>query len=428
MKIIYFILLIFASIVVLAATDQYLFCPFYTFTNTKVFAGDSIYNPYASALPGDWVKCNFHAHVHCWDGVTNGCGTAANANRLYNSLHYGVHVISNYQSIDTSSNKLPGYITGYEHGYNMRKNHQLVLGADKICWKDYLLPQTINNKQDILNHLSTDTNSLVIINHPLVRNAYSSNDFKYLTNYNCMEVLSPSCISTSLWDAALSAGKPVFIVGNDDVHNIYDSNKVGRICTWINVTALNKVNILKALRTGNSYGMIIGKEVVLEERRTKNINLPALQSLIMNGNTMKVKLSKPAKDIIITGRYGKVLYEAHTTDSIIYTLGIHESYAREVALYNDGTQLFLNPVLRYHTNELAQSPISVNMNKTLFYRVIGIVVLLCWFSIMRKLAFRKSKTKEEFLQDNINLNYGFIQYAVHRFLCYVGLQRKNPLE
>jgi len=397
-----------ASIVVFVATDQYLFCPFRTFTDTKVFAGDSIYNSYASALPADWIKCNFHAHVHCWDGITNGCGTAADANRLYKSLHYGVHAISNYQSIDTSSNRLPGYITSYEHGYNMRKNHQLVLGADKICWKDYLLPQTINNKQDILDRLSADTNALVIINHPLVRSAYSFNDFRYLTNYNCLEVLSPSCISTSLWDAALSAGKPVFIVGDDDVHNIYDSNKVGRICTWINVTALNKTNILKALRTGNSYGMIIGKEVVLEERRTKDINLPALQSFIMKDNTMRVKLSKPAKDIIITGRNGKVLYEVHATDSVIYTLGIHEPYAREVAIYNDGTQLFLNPVYRYHTHELAQTAVSINMNKTLFYRAIGVIVLVFWLSMMRKLAFRKSKTKKEFLQDNINLIYELI--------------------
>ena len=159
---------------------------------------------------------------------------------------------------------------------------------------------------------------------------------------------------------------------------------------------------------------------------------------------MKVKLSKPAKDIIITGRYGKVLYEAHATDSIVYTLGIHEPYAREVATYNDGTQLFLNPVLRYHAHELGQAPVSINMNKTLFFRVIGIIILLFWFSMMWKLALHKGRAKKEFLKDNINLDYGFIQYAatkksneiwyhwliesVHRFLCYVGLQRKNPFE
>src|ERR1700712_3836331 len=142
MKFISITLFTLASIVILAVTDQYLFCPVYTFPSPKAFAGDSLYNPYASALPRNWVKCNFHAHVHCWKGVTNGHGNATYANYLYSNLHYGVHAISNYQSIDTSASKLPSYVTAYEHGYNMMKNQQLVLGANKVCWKDYLLPQT----------------------------------------------------------------------------------------------------------------------------------------------------------------------------------------------------------------------------------------------------------------------------------------------
>ena len=44
------VLLILASIVIAAATDQYLFCPAYTFENTRAFSGDSIYNPYASVV------------------------------------------------------------------------------------------------------------------------------------------------------------------------------------------------------------------------------------------------------------------------------------------------------------------------------------------------------------------------------------------
>ena len=83
----------------------------------------------------------------------------------------------------------------------------------EYCWKDYLLPQTLNNKQDIINRLSADTNALVIVNHPIVRNGYSVQDFQYLTHFSCIDVLSPSCISTTMWDAALSAGKPVFTNG-----------------------------------------------------------------------------------------------------------------------------------------------------------------------------------------------------------------------
>src|SRR5690349_6465529 len=95
-------LLAVASIVVVAATDQYLFCPIYTFNNTGPFSGDSIYNPYVAVVPQDWVRCNFHAHVHCWGGLTNGHGNAPIADSVYNSLHYGVHAISNYMRIDTT--------------------------------------------------------------------------------------------------------------------------------------------------------------------------------------------------------------------------------------------------------------------------------------------------------------------------------------
>lgn len=382
MKILLFILFVSGSIVVFMVTDQYFFCPFYTFTPPQIFTGDSIYNPYTSTSPGNWIKCNFHTHVRCWRGLTNGHGSADEANRIYSKLGYGVHAISNYQSIDTSSSKSAGYIASYEHGYNIRKNHQLVLGADKICWKDYLFPQTTNNKQNILNLLSVDTNSLVIINHPLLRNAYSSTDVEYLTNYSCMEVLSPFCISTAIWDAALSAGKPVFIVGDDDVHNIYDSNQVGRICTWINVAALTKANILKALKTGNSYGMIVDRETVLKARRGKYINTPALQSFMVHGNTMKLKLTMPVKCITIIGKYGEVLYKKYSTDTIAYTLRKQDPYARAVVICNDGTQLFLNPVFRCHGDGLRRTPVKININKTIFFRVIGTIVLLFWLGVM----------------------------------------------
>jgi hypothetical protein len=385
--------LVVASIVVVAATDQYLFCPIYTFKNTKPFSGDSIYNPYAAVLPQDWVRCNFHAHIHCWGGITNGHGSASTADSVYNSLHYGVHVISNYMRIDTTCHTEPFYVPGYEHGYNIRKNHQLVLGAAKVCWKDYLLPQTLNNKQDIINRLSADTNTLVIVNHPMVRNGYSVRDFQYLTHYSCLDVLSPSCLSTAMWDAALSAGKPVFTTGNDDEHNIYDSNRVGWMCTWINVAEINKANTLNAIKTGKSYGMIVGKQTLLNQHKGKDFNLPFLQHLAMNGNTMNTKFNKPASKIIISGQNGRILHTAYDTDSVTYTLGKQEPYAREVAIFNDSTQIFLNPVFRYKTLPLYQAAVVVNKAQTLLFGTLGAIVLVLWFGVVFKVLFPKAVKK-----------------------------------
>jgi hypothetical protein len=135
MKTILIVLLVLASFIVLTATDQYFFCPVYSFAKAVPFNGDSIYNPYAASIQSGWVKCNFHAHAHCWDGITYGHGTPIDIHHVYNNLHYGVHAVSNYQSIDTASQSSPGYIGCYEHGYNMLKSHQLVIGANKVCFK-----------------------------------------------------------------------------------------------------------------------------------------------------------------------------------------------------------------------------------------------------------------------------------------------------
>lgn len=397
MKVLQVILLAIATIVILAIVNQYLFCPFFSFENPKPFAGDSIYNPYTGVVQQDWVRCNFHAHVRCWNGITNGKGNTVIADSIYNRLNYGVHAISNYESIDTTYRTQPFYVSSYEHGYNLRKNHQLVLGAHKVIWKDYLLPQTLNNKQEIINSLTEDPNSLVIVNHPMVRNGYSLRDFQYLTHYPCLDVLSPSCISTGMWDAALSSGKPVFTTGNDDEHNIYDSTRVGLMCTWINIPAINQANTLHALRTGKSFGMIVGKTTLLQEHDGKSTSLPFLDYLNMHGDTMHLQLSKPAKEIIVSGENGRVLHTAFATDTVNYTLSKHEPYARETVIYDDGTKLFLNPVFRYKQNALAQVPARENMIETIFFRIVGAGILLLWCGIIIKFASRKSRTKKRLL-------------------------------
>jgi hypothetical protein len=57
------------------------------------------------------------------------------------------------------------YLPTYEHGYNIRKTHQLVLGSSEVPSLDYLFPQTSHNKQHVLSHLAGSDNML-ILNHP----------------------------------------------------------------------------------------------------------------------------------------------------------------------------------------------------------------------------------------------------------------------
>lgn len=389
-------LFVLASVLLIIATDQYLFCPVYRFPGFKPFAGDSLYNPYKNISFHNWVRCNFHAHTHCWEGFTNGRGAGADVNKVYASLHYGVHAISNYEEIDTTGCSEKQHINCYEHGYNMNKVHQLVIGASHVCFKDYLLPQTLSNKQCIMNLLDADTSALVVINHPRIRKAYRAADFAKLTGYSCIEVLNPAGNSSALWDAALSRGRPVFIIGDDDVHNVFDSSLAGRMFTMIDAPDICRNNIISSLKMGRGYAIQLDRAMVLRQRRGLPVLLPELTGFSVSGNMLSLHFNKPAKTIFITGKNGKKLKEIFNTDSAVYNIPPYEPYVRETAVFSDGSVLYLNPVFRYRT-KLAFRTESIPENRLATYslRALGILLLVLWFAYIARLTgryFFKRKT------------------------------------
>jgi hypothetical protein len=393
MKALKIMLLVLSSVLIVLVVEQYLFCPVYTFEKPTSFSGDLIYNPYTSALPGHWIKCNFHAHARCWGGITNGKGTADNIDEAYDKLHYGIHAISDYEFIDTTHQFSPNYISSYEHGYNVSKIHQLILNASSVCWADYLLPQTISNKQHILDDLNRDApQGLVAINHPLLRQAYKRSDFKYLTHYSCMEVLNPSCNSVALWDECLSAGKPIFIMGDDDCHNVFDTNRVGKNCTWINIKQTGKNNILQALKTGCSYGMRVGQSLSEEEEKGDNDSMPILEKFLVQKDIISVKFNLPAKTIIESGKDGHLIQEAFNTNVALFKLGKNEPYARITVNYKNGTQVFLNPVFRYKKLPLRQAATRIDKTQTIWLQTAGLIVLAFWFGFVLRRLFIKNRT------------------------------------
>ncbi len=443
MKTLLFISLFFLSIVVFAATDQYLFCPVYNFDASSRFGGDSIYNPYAESGGKYLVKCNFHAHARCWEGLTYGHGTGEDIQRVYSQLHYGVHAVSDYQYIDTSEQFSPNYMACYEHGFNLLKTHQLIVGAEKVCWKDYPLPQSASNKQDILNRLSSSSkNALIILNHPMLRNGYSSADVKQLSGYHCMEVLNPAAISTKLWDAALSAGNPVFIAGDDDVHNVLDTNKTGNICTWVFVNRVNRREVIQAMKMGNSYGMIIGKTLSEEVRHQHNNSMPLLHSVSVLNDIIKVQFTKPAKAIRVTGENGHLMDSRSSANCASFPFPKSEPYARVVADFGDGTQIYLNPVFRYAKNPLQQVAATINTSQTLIRQLAGMLVLVCWSLLLlrflfphlyRRLSFQINQYKYGRISDarfleNVAVRNRRVVRFVHRFFDNLGMQGKNETE
>lgn len=401
LKILKFTGLFLASLIITLAVWQYFLVSQFSFSDKGKFSGTNIYNPYRHSDSGQWIRANFHAHTNAWNGFTNGNGTPADVLKRFNQFGYDVIGISEYQKICAPGPPNSLYVPVYEHGYNTLKTHQQVIGAEHVFWYDGLFPQTLNFKQWILSNLRENDTEIVVLNHPAMRNGYTERDMQYLTGYNCMEVLNPKATSFTLWDAALTAGNPVFITANDDLHNIFKDHEAGRFCNWLNVKERSVEQILFALKAGNGYGMKTGfEESEAFEKRNARIkdSLPALKYLDVSGSDMIVEFTGQPKSIRFFADSGRLVKSVADSSFAAYKIRETDSYVRAAALYADGTEIYLNPVYRYKTDPLAMSSaFTVNSGKTFLFRAIGFIVLAGWYLfVLKTLVGLKSRKKLRF--------------------------------
>ncbi|ODS86533.1 MAG: hypothetical protein ABS46_00945 [Cytophagaceae bacterium SCN 52-12] len=364
------------------AVSQYLLCPRYQFEQSRPFEGSVIYNPYHAVDSGSWFKCNFHAHSQAWNRLTNGHGTAHDVHTAYRRLGYDFHCVSNYQQLDTTGAFSDLFIPVYEHGYNVRKTHQQVLGSRKVKWLDYLMPQTTHNKQRVLNALREPDN-VVILNHPKVRNGYTPEDLRQLSGFDCMEVLNPAGISTEAWDAALSSGKKVFVVGNDDTHDVIRKIRLGVMCTFINAREKKGSRVLDALKAGQSVGVIIGVKQDPD-------SIPVLRNMEVSGDSIWVTMSHLPDSAEVTGQDGKALGFGLKENSLKFRLQKEDHYARSTFYFPGGTVLFLNPVFFMKDSGYEERSAVFNGADTFLYRSMGAAVLTLWVALLARLFIRQS--------------------------------------
>lgn len=367
---------------------QYFFCPRFSFVEPTPFSGYKLYNPYAAIDSTEWLMCNFHAHSNAWKGFTNGKGTPHDIWKAYDSLGYAVHAVSDYHKVDLTHEYEPNFIPAYEHGFNIKKVHYLILGDQKVNWLDYIFPQIPSNKQWVLNELTKNSDNLIVLNHPDIRNGFENEDLKYLSNYQLMEVLSPSSVSLDKWDAALSSGKPVFIVANDDVHDIFDKRSVGRFCTWVNTNTSGKDDVLASMKDGNSYGMLI-PEIADEDFRQKikrfKTKLPRLNSFQLKDGIIHVAVDKRPKEINFTGKHGQELSRVTETKNAHYIIKETDPYVRTTITFHDGTKIFLNPVFRYADKPFTGTQPIIDEVKSRLLIFLGGLILLFWGWLMYQL-------------------------------------------
>lgn len=325
-----FVLLVFS----LLLSFQYYATTIYYRPVSKPFEGKCFYNPYESYNPKT-LKANFHAHSVAHYGLTNGSNTVEQVQTFYKEKGYDIASLSNYQKITVDRNDV-NYIPVYEHGYNIKKVHQLVINAQHVSYFDFAALQGKNHKQEVISRLQHPS-SIVAIAHPKFMNGYPAKDLINLRGYRLMEVFTRYRATTSLWDSVLTAGLPVWLLANDDTHDINRKGDAGRRWTRISSNGTCADSVVAALRRGCHYG-------VSNDQLSHDLN--SLISLKVVGETIRLKMAATADVIRFIGDGGTVCDEVFLTDSAQFKISEHLSYVRaEVKTLSE--TIILNPVIRY---------------------------------------------------------------------------------
>jgi hypothetical protein len=327
------------AVLALIAALPYLRAPLYHFPADAAFTGAHFVNPYAN-LRDTWQRANLHAHGRAWNGLTNGRQSNADIVRYYQSLGYSVAGVSNYQSI-AAFDGVPT-IPLYEHGYNINKRHQLAIGARRVAWFDFPLWQSLNNQQFVIDRVA-DTADLVAIAHPYSRDAYTPEDLKQLTGYQLIEVVNGPFSFEESWDAALSAGRRVWGLGNDDTHDLADPRRTAMAWTMINAASPALHDVVDALRAGRAYS-------VSRTNETASATETVVEDVTFNEGTLRIACAGEPSTFIFIGQNGAIRKTVKKALDAEYTFKRDDTYVRTV-VRSPRTTMFLNPVLR---SEVAQ--------------------------------------------------------------------------
>ena len=380
-----YIILAFVAIVVAIS----LFHPSYSFDEPKPFHGSYLHNPYKDMKADNWIQANFHAHTRQYGGLTNGrVNTNEMLDSAYSALGFDHIGISDYNKINYYDSASPNFIPTYEHGYGIFKIHQLCIGAQKVRRLDYLAFQNLSMKQHTLNRLAKQTRFAIPAHPSFVKNGYLVEDMKYISNYKLMEVLNGFRISTAHWDTALSSGHLVYLIGNDDSHDINDMTYIGRRFTMINATENNPEQMMQALENGNAVGVdfsVISGETLEQKIQRVKKDLPCITQVELKGDTLLVSASKPFAKIRFIGQNGVELDVQRYKRSGIYVIKQEDNYVRTELTFNDWTCLYLNPITRHESSEIVKQRLDhINWTKTIILWGVYILVLFIVYKSIRR--------------------------------------------
>jgi hypothetical protein len=389
------------TIILLFAALAVFYCPVYHFPEPKTFHGENWYNPYEGLDGTNFHRANFQVQSKAWSGITNG---EKNSNQKiferYDSLGYDIIAISDYMKINPYCHPGKHSLNAYEHGYGIRKTHQLCLGAQKVSWLDYPVVQTRSSKQHILNTLSNNS-KVVCIAHPSLRNAYTLEDMKYLEGYHLIESISHFARSFEYWDAALSAGKPVFLIANDDAHNMDNPYDYGRVLTLVHTKSLEEDSVYSSLIAGKAYGYEVytPDDISITNKPDLFKKLAKLDRCQVRNDSLLLATDSPISEVKFITQDGRTKEHKVFNQSDVYAcshnIGDVSTYVRAEITMKNRDVIYLNPIFRYDQKPLARSEAHINGLATAFVKLSGIILLLFPLVLIGIRQFRKRTPSPE---------------------------------
>lgn len=363
------------TVAALVVALPYAWGPLYRFPEARPFGGPRLLNPYAGMGP-TWQRANLHAHGRAWSGLTNGSQPDEEVAQKYRDLGYAIAGVSDYQRIV----RLPGAadIPLYEHGYNVGKRHQLAIGARAVEWFDFPLWQSTSNQQFVIERVKRKA-ELVALTHPRTRDAYSPDDLQQLTGYDLLEIVNGPFAADDEWDAALSAGRAVWGVANDDTHDVTDPRRTAAAWNMINAASTSLGDTVSALKGGRAYAVL----------RTGAIDAAHLTTLVgvdVQGTTITVTCAGAPSTFTFIGQNASVRKTVKDAMSATYSFSDTDTYIRTV-IESPQTVLYLNPVFRYDGERLTPPVATVDAVSTWLLR--GSLLGACGLAV---LAYRRRRS------------------------------------
>jgi len=354
--------------------------PIYRFSEGTPFSGPYIYNPYGDLdTTLGWSRTNLHTHTHAAKWI-NECELPPDSVlTFYDRYGYDIVTFSNHMELTEYPGDAQRQVWVYEHGYNPFKFHKLVFAPDRVRYYDIPFPAMPSQKQFMMDILARNSD-FVFYNHPDRTFFTDRADLERISGYRLLEAdcgFSYEDTYSDKWDIALSAGHYVLSAISDDLHKPRISHKIARRCSFLNTPSYRYDDMKETLLKGCFYTMHLPDfgDGDLSVKEMENARLAGITDIGLKNDTIFMKLTRPASEIEIIGRNGKVMNAFHDTCEAEYVMKDTDPYIRLTARFSDSTVIFTNPFARWNGDTLSGTPYTdtphpVDIPRTILYNLL----------------------------------------------------------